>query len=126
MKILCISDTVMPQMESAANLRRRYNDIELVISCGDMPAVYVEFIVSILNVPLFYVRGNHDEGYDHYPPGGEDLHRTVIKYEGLTFTGLEGSMKYNRGHIQYTEYEMMGMVLKDGARTKIQAIANQT
>ena len=114
MKILCISDTVMPQMESAANLRRRYNDIELVISCGDMPAVYVEFIVSILNVPLFYVRGNHDEGYVQYPPGGEDLHRTVIKYKGLTFAGLEGSMKYNRGSIQYTEHEMMAMVLKMG------------
>jgi len=41
MKILFISDTVMPQMESAVNLRRQYNEIELVVSCGDMPSVYL-------------------------------------------------------------------------------------
>jgi uncharacterized protein len=111
-KILCVSDTVMPQLESAANLRRRYNDIELVISCGDMPPVYLEFIVSVLNVPLFYVRGNHDEIYTEQPPGGEDLHRRVVRYGGLTFAGLEGSMQYNDGIIQYSEFNMMSMVLR--------------
>jgi uncharacterized protein len=111
-KILCVSDTVMPQLESAANLRRRYSDIELVISCGDMPPFYLEFIVSVLNVPLFYVRGNHDESYTDNPPGGEDLHRRVVHYNGLTFAGLEGSMQYNDGRIQYTEFQMASMVIK--------------
>jgi uncharacterized protein len=110
-KILCLSDTVMPQMESAVNLRRRYNDIELIISCGDMPSVYLEFITSVLNVPLFYVRGNHDEQYDERPPGGENLHCRVLTYKGLTFVGLEGSMKYNDGDIQYNEAEMLRMVV---------------
>ncbi|MEO0560568.1 MAG: metallophosphoesterase [Chloroflexota bacterium] len=110
MKILCVSDTVMPQMESAANLRRRYADVDLIISCGDMPRVYLEFITSILNVPLFYVRGNHDERYEHEPPGGDNLHQNLIEYNGLTFYGLEGSMKYNKSPIQYTERQMMGMV----------------
>jgi uncharacterized protein len=114
MKILCVSDTVMPQMESAANLRRRYHDIDLVISCGDMSSAYLEFIISVLNVPLFYVRGNHDEGYDERPPGGEDLHRRIVKYKGLMFAGLEGSMRYNQGKIQYTEMEMLGMVMGMG------------
>ncbi|MEL6150258.1 MAG: metallophosphoesterase [Chloroflexota bacterium] len=107
-----MSDTVMPQMESAANLRRRYNDIELIVSCGDMPAVYLEFITSILNVPLFYVRGNHDERYEEKPPGGDDLHGRLLEYKGLTFYGLEGSMRYNRSPIQYTEGEMSRMVMK--------------
>lgn len=111
MKILCLSDTVMPQMESAANLRRRYNDVELVISCGDMPAVYLEFITSVLSVPLFYVRGNHDEMYDETPPGGENLHGRVVTYNGLTFVGLEGSIRYNDGRIQYSEREMRRIVL---------------
>ncbi len=104
----------MPQLESAANLRRRYNDIELVISCGDMSSAYLEFIVSVLNVPLFFVRGNHDEGYDERPPGGENLHRRILHYNGLTFAGLEGSMRYNLGKIQYTEMEMFGMVVQFG------------
>ncbi len=116
MKILCVSDTVVQQMENAAHLRRRYHDIELIISCGDLPAYYLEFITSILNVPLFYVRGNHDEGYDERPPGGEDLHNRVMKYRGLTFVGLEGSISYNRGSIQYSEYEMLKKVIKLGPR----------
>jgi predicted phosphodiesterase len=93
-KILCVSDTVVPQLESAANLRRRYNDIDLIISCGDLPPVYLEFITSVLNVPLYYVRGNHDEIYDERPPGGDNLHGRVLTYKGLTFAGLEGSMRY--------------------------------
>jgi Icc-related predicted phosphoesterase len=115
-KILCVSDTVVPQLESAANLRRRYNDIDLIISCGDLPPVYLEFITSVLNVPLYYVRGNHDEIYDERPPGGDNLHGRVLTYKGLTFAGLEGSMRYNKGKIQYTESQMMQMVLKMGLR----------
>jgi len=121
-KILFVSDTVMPQMESAANLRRRYSDIDLLISCGDMPGVYLEFISSVLSIPLFYVRGNHDERYDQYPPGGQDLHHKIIKYKGLTFTGLEGSMRYNRGDIQYTELQMLRMVMSYGPRLMLRRV----
>lgn len=111
MKILCVSDEVVTQMENAAHLRRRYHDIDLLVSCGDMPAFYLEFITSVLNVPLFYVRGNHDTTYDERPPGGEDLHRRIIHYRGLTFAGLEGSIRYNNGPIQYTDAEMTRMVI---------------
>lgn len=111
MKILCVSDTVVSQMENAAHLRRRYSDVELLISCGDMPAVYLEYITSVLNVPLFYVRGNHDERYVEDPPGGENLHGRIIRYNGLTFAGLEGSMRYNNGLIQYTETQMLRLTL---------------
>lgn len=114
MKILCVSDTVVPQLESAVNLRRRYHDIQLIISCGDMPATYLEFITTVLNVPLFYVRGNHDERYAEKPPGGENLHRRVIEHEGLTFAGLEGSMRYNNGGPQYSDLEMDWMVTRMG------------
>lgn len=116
MKILCVSDTVMQQMENAAHLRRRYHDVELIVSCGDLPAYYLEFITSVLNVPLFYVRGNHDEQYRERPPGGEDLHQRVIEYKGITFAGLEGSMRYNDGAVQYSETDMLRMVIGMGPR----------
>lgn len=109
----------MPQLESAVNLRRQYGDIELLISCGDMPSVYLEFITSVLNVPLFYVRGNHDEGYKDTPPGGEDLQGRLIEYGGLSFYGLEGSIRYNTSDIQYTENEMSRMVLSAGLRLRL-------
>ena len=87
MKILCVSDTVVPQLESTANLRRHYSDIELIISCGDMKVDYLEFIQTILNVPLLYVRGNHDEEYIQKPPGGDDLHQQLLIYQGLSLYG---------------------------------------
>ena len=114
----------MPQMESAANLRRRYADIELIVSCGDLPAVYLEFITSILSIPLFYVRGNHDERYDTEPPGGDDLHGRLVEYKGITFYGLEGSMRYNDAPIQYDEREMSLMVMKAYPRLKINEMQN--
>jgi uncharacterized protein len=100
----------MGPLESAANLRRRYADIDVVVSCGDMPVTYLEFITTILGVPLLYVRGNHDEMYERAPPGGIDLHNNIFEYRGITFVGLEGSMRYNKGSIQYTQSQMHWMV----------------
>ena len=114
MKLLCISDTEMPQLENAANLRRQYSDIDLIISCGDMSSAYVDFITTIVSVPMFFVRGNHDEQYEVKPPGGVDLHRKVVNYKGLTLAGLEGSIRYNKGTIQYSQTEMHLMVAKMG------------
>ena len=111
MKILCVSDTEMPQLRSAVNLRQQYKDIDMVISCGDMPPAYLEYITSILQVPLYYVRGNHDERYYEEPPGGIDLHQQVVQYRGLTMTGLEGCIRYNNGEIQYSQAQMHRMVL---------------
>jgi Icc-related predicted phosphoesterase len=99
-------------MENAAHLRRRYHDIDLIVSCGDMPSSYLEFITSVLSVPMFYVRGNHDTGYEERPPGGQDLHRRRIKFRGLTFVGIEGCRRYNNGPIQYSDREMWWWVLQ--------------
>jgi len=110
-KILTISDTVMPVLENTANLRRRYSDVDLIVSCGDMPPTYIDFIATILGKPLLYVRGNHDEKYDEEPPGGINLHNKYFEFGGLSFFGLEGSIRYNRGRIQYTQGEMNRMVV---------------
>ncbi len=125
MKILFVSDTVMPQMESAVNLRRHYGDIELIVSCGDLPSVYLEFITSVLNVPLFYVRGNHDEGYTERPPGGEDLHGRLVQYRGLSFFGLEGSIRYNNSPLQYSESDMLRLVVSAGPRLYYQRMRHK-
>ena len=114
MKILCVSDTEMPQLYNAENLRRQYSDIDIIISCGDMPSSYLDFISTIVSAPMFYVRGNHDENYERDPPGGVNLHRQVVRYQGVTLAGLEGSIRYNRGNIQYTQRQMQWMVLRMG------------
>jgi len=113
-----VSDTVMQPLENAANLRRRYHDVEAIVSCGDMPSAYLDFISTILGKPLLYVRGNHDEMYDDTPPGGTDLHNQIIEFEGLTMVGIEGSIKYNRGEIQFTQMEMHSFIIKLAIRLK--------
>lgn len=112
MKILAISDIELPQHQNIPYLRRQYEGVDILVSCGDLGASYIEFIATVLNLPVFYVRGNHDTLYVQRPPGGQDLHGKFVRYKGLWMAGLEGSRRYNRGPIQYTEAEMLSEVLR--------------
>ena len=113
MKILLISDRVVEHIYSN-NIADRFSDISFVISCGDLPAYYLEFIVSTLNKPLFYVLGNHDinkiyteDGIKSgLPEGCINLDQKVIEYNGVILMGLEGSMRYSGGDYQYSELQM--------------------
>jgi Icc-related predicted phosphoesterase len=112
MRVLIISDKVVDLLHGAA-LAQHARGVELVLSCGDLPADYLEFIVSVLNVPLFYVMGNHgsDGGEKAFPDGCENLDGRVLEHKGLLIAGLEGSMRYNnRPNYQYTENEMRGKI----------------
>jgi Icc-related predicted phosphoesterase len=109
--ILAISDIELPHMQNIPYLQRTYRDISILISCGDLAASYVEFIASVLRIPVVYVRGNHDTHYVERAPGGDDLHGRFIRFRGLWLAGLEGARRYNRGPIQYTEQEMLLKVL---------------
>ncbi len=40
-------------------LKQVARDVELIVSCGDLPSHYLEYIVFHVNVPLYYVMGNH-------------------------------------------------------------------
>ena len=110
--ILAISDEV-ERLIYSDNIRERFKHIDLILSCGDLPTNYLEFIVSSLNVPLYGVRGNHDFGgsFKGIPtgslgPGTGDLHRQLVETNGLLIAGLEGSMEYNKGPHQYSETTM--------------------
>ncbi|MCD4687107.1 MAG: metallophosphoesterase, partial [Anaerolineae bacterium] len=41
-----------------------------------------------------------------------DLHLRFVGFRGVTFAGLEGSMLYNQGAVQYTDGEMTLFVLR--------------
>lgn len=119
MKILGLSDVEMPEVYSL-NIRERFKDIDLVISSGDLPYYYLEYVISMLDIQLYYVQGNHvlsveepDGEIRQHPWGAVDLHKKVIYDEkhDLILAGIEGSLRYNRGKYQYTEREMWGMVL---------------
>ncbi|MDE6945421.1 MAG: metallophosphoesterase [Lachnospiraceae bacterium] len=92
----------------------KLKDIDLIISCGDLSPNYLSFFVTLCNVPLLYVRGNHDDKYEKTPPEGciciED---EVFVYEGIRILGLGGSMEYIPGASnQYSERKMRKRVRK--------------
>ncbi len=73
----------------------RMKDIDLIISCGDLPQEYLSFFVTLCNVPLLYVRGNHDKSYDANPPEGcTCIEDDIYVYKGIRILGLGGSMQY--------------------------------
>ena len=118
MKILSVSDVELGLIYSQ-QITQRFADVDVVISCGDLPYYYLEYIVSTLNVPLYYVRGNHASkveicvgGERQNPWGGYDLHRRVRRdCSGLLMAGIEGSLRYNNGPYQYSQGEMWRYVL---------------
>jgi Icc-related predicted phosphoesterase len=112
MRILTISDKIIDSIHSPA-ITSIARGIDLVLSCGDLPADYLEYIVSMLNVPLFFVMGNHgsDGGEKIYPDGCENMDSRIIHHNGLLIAGFEGSIRYNnRPKFQYTESEMSAKV----------------
>jgi hypothetical protein len=41
---------------------------DLILACGDLPFSYLEYLVTLANVPLLYVPGNHDPDLTHPEP----------------------------------------------------------
>jgi len=110
MKILSISDVVVPELNECFE-RERFKGVDLVLSCGDLPPEYLSTVQESLAVPLFYVKGNHDIRYETAPPRGcMNLHRRLLRFKGFRIMGLEGSRWYNGGPNQYHESQMRYMI----------------
>lgn len=106
MKLLLISD------EESKYLWDYYrpgclDGIDLILSCGDLKAEYLSFLVTMGRAPLLYVHGNHDGNYAVRPPEGCDcIEDKLVTVKGLRILGLGGSKLYNHGPHQYTEQQM--------------------
>lgn len=106
MRILCISDVEEGWLYDHWD-HDRIAGVDLIVSCGDLPARYLEHIVTLANVPLAYVWGNHDAAYErHAPEGCVDIDGHVRDFHGLRLMGLGGSIRYNDQVHGFTEAEM--------------------
>ena len=118
MNILSISDKEDPLIYSP-QIKQKFGHLDFVISCGDLSYFYQEYIISSLDIPLFFVRGNHDPEEEcaeccniRHPRGGIDLHRKIVRFEGILLAGVEGSIRYKKeGIFQYTQSQMWWHVL---------------
>jgi hypothetical protein len=102
---------------------------DLLLSCGDLPFDYLEYLVSRLDVPLLYVPGNHDPSLGprdptwtplraeltEQPPGPagcEGIDGRVVEVNGLRVAGLGGSIRYKEGPNQYTQAQASRRAVK--------------
>ena len=134
MQILVVADTEERALceHWNENTAERLSDVGLILSAGDLRAEYLEFVVTMLNVPLVYVRGNHDGAYGETPPGGcIDADGLVVEVKcpekggangyklgeenlrTVRILGLGGSMRHKKGAADmYTEREMTRRMVK--------------
>ena len=98
MKILLVSDKENDHIWDHFD-PQRFKDVDLIISCGDMQPRYLSFLVTMVNVPLFYVHGNHDTIYTNHLRVWSIYNCTYKGYD----LGLGGSMKYGSSPSIYRE-----------------------
>jgi hypothetical protein len=127
MRLLTVSDKVEPVLYGPY-IRERVGKIDLVLACGDVPYYYLEYIVGLLDAPLYYVHGNHDKEIPSssilentgVTPGfgwADNLHMRRANYKGLLLAGFEGCRMYNPGApFQYSEAEVRRQVFLMGQR----------
>ena len=113
MKILVIADEVSKAYYDYFD-KTLLEDIDLILSCGDLPPEYLSFLVTFAHCPLLYVRGNHDVKYEKRPPEGcVCIDDDIYEYEGIRILGLGGSMRYIPGvDCQFTSLEMKKRIRK--------------
>lgn len=118
MKILALSDEVVEALYRP-EIVDRFGEVDLILGCGDLPFFYLEFIVTILGKPLYYVHGNHDKPSQYLSDGRiidraegcEAIESRVVRAGDLLVAGLGGSIRYNTGPHQFTQGEMSRRLL---------------
>ena len=117
MKVLALSDEVIDRLYTLA-ANQTFEDVDLLLGCGDLPYEYLEYLLTIARIPLFYVPGNHDPAYkenisDSKAEGGINLDQQVVRFKNFLIAGIGGSIRYRpNGVNQYTQKEMYFRVLK--------------
>lgn len=145
MKILCVSDYVDPLVYNQ-NVKETFSDVDLILCAGDLPMDYIDFIVTMLNKPTFFIFGNHNLKEFHFyhsdsrvSPENLTKHHSDVscshgasylgfrttalqelkiknpkngKLRPLLLAGVSGSIKYNNGLNQYTDFQMKLKLIK--------------
>jgi nucleotide-binding universal stress UspA family protein/Icc-related predicted phosphoesterase len=117
LKVLSVSDRIDSELLEEKTYQK-FKDIDLILSCGDLPYYHIEKLFQLYEVPVLYVRGNHDprveygkSGPLYGPRGAIDLHNRIVVLNDLIFAGFEGSLPYKEGPFLHSQSEMWRFVL---------------
>ncbi|MPL94022.1 hypothetical protein SDC9_40170 [bioreactor metagenome] len=84
-----------------------FKGVDVIVSCGDLKAEYLSFLVTMIPAPLLYVRGNHDGRYEQNPPEGcIDLEEKPVVIKGVRFVGFGGCKCAKTEANHYSERDM--------------------
>lgn len=112
MKILAVSDEECQALWDYYS-PGKLKEYDLIVSCGDLKADYLSFLVTMARVPVVYVHGNHDISYPRVPPEGCDcIDDHFVVYNGVRILGLGGCLRYHPGPFQYTDTQMRRRILR--------------
>jgi uncharacterized protein len=123
-RVLVIADEEAPDLHHQV-LRAITPD--LVLSAGDLPWHYVEYVVSSVDAPAVFVPGNHDPSIERArlgrngtytadglpcdgprPHGAVNADGLIVEAAGLRIAGLGGCVRYKPGPHQYTQRQYVG------------------
>ncbi|MFH1185850.1 MAG: metallophosphoesterase [Chloroflexota bacterium] len=98
MKILAVSDQVVDRIYELIP-QGHFEGIKMVLGCGDLPYEYLEYMVTLMNVPVFYVPGNHDPAYQPdlnvgHAAGCSNVDLRTARYQDVLLAGVGGSVRY--------------------------------
>ncbi len=140
MKILAVSDKESTRLihwieTSPEDLR----EVDLIVSCGDLPASYLEFLSHRLDKEVVCVRGNHDPRrgwkqeaeeephtfleipmYHQDLHSLQDIHGQLFVFKDWVLMGFEGCLWYNGKGPQYSENDMAKIVRNSELKFGIQ------
>ena len=133
-RVLVIADEEAPNL-LVPTLRDLAPD--LVLSAGDLPWDYVEYVASSVDAPVAFVPGNHDPEIERgrqsrngaytmdglpcdapRPFGATNVDLRVIEAAGLRIAGIGGCVRYRPGAHQYTQRQYEGRVRRLLRRAK--------
>ncbi len=110
MKLLVVSDLESKFIWDHFD-RSNFSDVGLILSCGDLSASYLSFLVTMLPCPLLYVPGNHDKRFVDEPPQGcMCIDGGAVVWHGLRIAGLGGCKSPRKLPYEYTDKQMWARV----------------
>ncbi len=111
MRILVLADEPVQRLWGEYGLET-IRKADLILSAGDLPAHYLEYMTTFGPGPVVYVHGNHNEAYASVPPEGcicAEGH--VVQVRGIRILGLGGCMRYRPDvPTMFTEKEMAARI----------------
>ena len=91
----------------------KLDEFDLILACGDLHREYLEFLVTMSNLPVLYIHGNHDDSFDQRPPEGcVCVDDQIYVWHGIRVLGLGGSQRYRDGKYMFTEAQMRRRIRK--------------